>query len=128
MPQGLNSTHNLLEADASPTRNDLYETGDAWTLNLDHFREMLETVPDGQTVDEALVNMSEFAVKRFQESVVSNPNFYYGPVSIDDRSVAVFAPANSVSFSSPEWLPATQRSLSWHVSSPTTPPRLRLVS
>lgn len=81
MPQGLNLTHNIVEGDASPTRNDLYQTRDAWTMDLDKFREMLDAVPDGQPVEQAVRDMGDFAAHRFNESVASNANFYYGPVS-----------------------------------------------
>lgn len=81
MPQGLNLTHNIIEADASPTRDDLYETGDAWTMGLDKFRGMLDALPDGQDAADALVSVGDFAAERFRQSVASNPHFYYGPVS-----------------------------------------------
>ena len=74
-------THNIIEGDASPTRNDLYETGDAWTMDLEKFRAMLDAVPDGQDADKALVGIGDFAAERFEQSVASNPDFYYGPVS-----------------------------------------------
>ncbi|KAK5130761.1 hypothetical protein LTR08_001706 [Meristemomyces frigidus] len=79
MPQGLNLSHNTIEADSSPTRDDLYETGDAWTMNMDKFQELLAIVPKGGSLEDTSGPMSAFAAQRLQESVASNPYFFYGP-------------------------------------------------
>jgi hypothetical protein len=77
-PEGLDHSHNIIESDASLTRDDIYQTGDAWTLNIDFFRELYESIEgDGLTRDEA----AAFAMKRFEYSVANNPYFWNGPVT-----------------------------------------------
>lgn len=76
-PQGIDYSHNLIESDSSPTRNDLYQTGDAWTMNFTRFQEWYDMVPAGGHF--TLDVMAEFAARRYNESVATNPNFYYGP-------------------------------------------------
>lgn len=77
-PEGLDHSHNIIESDASPTRDDLYQTGDAWTLNLDAFTELYESIEgDGLTRDE----MATHAIRRFNHSIANNPYFWNGPVT-----------------------------------------------
>jgi hypothetical protein len=60
------------------TRDDLYVTGDASTLNLTKFMSWYNTDTD----DNGNYNMdiiADLANIRFQETVSTNPNFYYGP-------------------------------------------------
>lgn len=80
-PRGLDHTHNFIEADSSPTRNDLYVTGDPVTMNLTNFERLYDMVPEksGQTF--TLDVMIDFAKKRWDDSVATNPYFYYGPVT-----------------------------------------------
>jgi hypothetical protein len=78
-PRGLDGSHNWIEADSSNTRDDLYVTGDAWTMNLTLFRDAYDAVPGG---DDAVITMDDIgarAATRFGESVATNPWFYYGP-------------------------------------------------
>ncbi|KAI1427669.1 Chloroperoxidase [Xylaria sp. FL1777] len=75
-PTGLDGTHNTIESDSSPTRNDLYNTGNAHTMNFTLFQKMLEFADDGFiTMDD----LADRAVERFYESIATNPTFYYGP-------------------------------------------------
>ncbi|CZT19509.1 related to oxidase [Ramularia collo-cygni] len=78
-PQGLDLAHNFIESDASATRDDLFVTGDASTMNLARFEEMYNTVPEntGQTFTSDVI--SDWAAKRFNDSVAENPRFFYGP-------------------------------------------------
>ncbi|RAO64887.1 uncharacterized protein BHQ10_000899 [Talaromyces amestolkiae] len=76
VPRGLNGSHNFIESDSSPFRDDLYVTGDAWTLNLTKFRDFSDMSTDG-TFSMDLI--AEFAKNRYEESITTNPNFYYGP-------------------------------------------------
>ncbi|GAM43054.1 hypothetical protein TCE0_044r17560 [Talaromyces pinophilus] len=76
VPRGLNGSHNFIESDSSPFRDDLYLTGDAWTLNLTKFQGLYDMSTDG-TFSMDLI--AEFAKNRYEESVATNPNFYYGP-------------------------------------------------
>ncbi|KAG9664922.1 Cloroperoxidase, partial [Aureobasidium melanogenum] len=75
-PRGLNGAHNWIESDSSNTRDDLYVTGDASTMNMTLFLEAYNSSDDGVlTMDD----IGARAAKRFQESISTNPNFYYGP-------------------------------------------------
>jgi hypothetical protein len=76
-PQGIEHSHNLLEADASPFRDDLYLTGDAWTMNFTRFEQLHNSVPAGE--DFSFDVMAKWAADRWHESVETNPYFYYGP-------------------------------------------------
>ncbi|KAJ5350648.1 hypothetical protein N7541_008375 [Penicillium brevicompactum] len=77
-PQGLIGSHNFIEADSSNTRDDLYMTGNSHTLNMDKFMAWYNMSTDG-TFDMDL--MAKRAKIRFDESVATNPDFYYGPVT-----------------------------------------------
>jgi hypothetical protein len=75
-PRGLDDSHNAIEADSSATRNDLYTTGNAHTMNMALFRKLLESAKDGFiTMDD----IAQRAAERFHESIATNPTFYYGP-------------------------------------------------
>lgn len=77
-PEGLDHSHNIIESDASPTRDDLYQTGDAWTLSMDAFTELYESIEsDALTRDE----MAAHAIRRFNNSIANNPYFWNGPVT-----------------------------------------------
>ncbi|KAL1587622.1 hypothetical protein WHR41_03651 [Cladosporium halotolerans] len=76
-PQGIDHSHNFLEADASPTRNDLYATGDAWTMNMTRFEQLYNTVPAEE--DFSFDVLAKWSADRWHESVETNPYFYYGP-------------------------------------------------
>lgn len=77
-PEGLDHSHNIIESDASSTRDDLYQTGDAGTMNLDLFTELYESIQgDGLTRDE----LADHAIRRFNHSIANNPYFWNGPVT-----------------------------------------------
>ncbi|CAG8374246.1 unnamed protein product [Penicillium salamii] len=77
-PQGLIGSHNFIESDSSNTRDDLYVTGNSHTLNMDKFMTWYNMSTDG-TFDMDL--MAKRAKIRFDESIQTNPDFYYGPVT-----------------------------------------------
>ncbi|KAJ5478289.1 hypothetical protein N7530_003798 [Penicillium desertorum] len=77
-PQGLIGSHNFIEADSSNTRDDLYVTGNSWTLNMDKFMAWYNMSTDG-TYDMSL--MAKRAKIRMDETIHTNPDFYYGPVT-----------------------------------------------
>ncbi|EME78939.1 uncharacterized protein MYCFIDRAFT_60430 [Pseudocercospora fijiensis CIRAD86] len=78
-PQGLDFAHNLVEADCSLTRNDLFDTGDAWTLDINLFHRLYNSVPEGRPF--TFHDMGAIAARRFHECIATSPNFYFGPVS-----------------------------------------------
>jgi hypothetical protein len=78
-PRGIDATHNLIEADGSSTRDDVYVTGDAWTMNMTKFLEVYNAIPvnGAMTMDDVYAR----SAKRFDEGIATNPYFYYGPYS-----------------------------------------------
>jgi hypothetical protein len=74
----LAGSHNFIEADSSNTRDDLYVTGDAATLNLTLFTEWYNQDPD-PIGDFNMDLAADRANLRFEHSVSTNPNFWYGP-------------------------------------------------
>jgi hypothetical protein len=75
-PRGLDGAHNWIESDSSSTRDDLYVTGDASTMNMTLF---LEAYNSSDDVVLSMDDIGARAAKRFQDSISINPNFYYGP-------------------------------------------------
>ncbi|KAF1933715.1 Cloroperoxidase [Didymella exigua CBS 183.55] len=78
-PRGLQGSHNWIESDSSLTRDDLYVTGDAWTMNMTLFRDIYGRADENGVISMDL--LAEQAARRWQYSVSHNPNFYYGPVT-----------------------------------------------
>ncbi|KAI0508816.1 Chloroperoxidase [Xylaria bambusicola] len=76
-PRGLDGTHNIIESDSSATRNDLYNTGNAHTMNLTLFQKMAKYADDDGFI--TMDDLADRAVERFYESIATNPSFYYGP-------------------------------------------------
>ncbi|KAG8741238.1 hypothetical protein FRC11_014915, partial [Ceratobasidium sp. 423] len=59
---GLSGTHNQMEGDASPTRNDAYmNNGDGNTLSLEYFKHLYSLLPEGE---DASFDMSVMAKQR----------------------------------------------------------------
>ncbi|GKT48188.1 dothistromin biosynthesis peroxidase dotB [Colletotrichum spaethianum] len=76
-PRGLNGSHNIIEGDSSNTRADLYVTGDASTMVMDQFQSFYD-----MSSGEGDYNFDVFAKRasiRFNETIATNPYFYYGP-------------------------------------------------
>jgi hypothetical protein len=74
-PRGLFGSHNIIEGDSSNTRNDLYQTGDASTMDLSLFESWYNMSSSTYSMD----LMAERANLRFQQTKATDPNFYYGP-------------------------------------------------
>jgi hypothetical protein len=88
-PRGLQGAHNWLESDASLTRNDLYVTGDAVTMNMTLFQDFHDRADENGVL--SMDVLAEQAVRRFEDSVASNPNFYYGPITgMVSRNAGIF--------------------------------------
>ncbi|KAL1869626.1 hypothetical protein Daus18300_005481 [Diaporthe australafricana] len=75
-PRGLVGSHNWIEGDSSNTRDDLYVTGDASTMNMTLFM-MAYNGAEGDVI--TMEDIGNRAAERFQESISINPYFYYGP-------------------------------------------------
>ncbi|OJJ55481.1 hypothetical protein ASPSYDRAFT_183585 [Aspergillus sydowii CBS 593.65] len=78
-PQGLTGSHNFVESDSSNTRDDIYVTGDASTMNMTLFREWYAMADENGTF--SLDIMAKRAAIRFEQSKATNPEFYFGPVT-----------------------------------------------
>ncbi|KAJ4002762.1 hypothetical protein NW752_009414 [Fusarium irregulare] len=78
-PRGLDASHNVIEGDGSNTRNDLYVTGDPSTMDLDLFQSFYDMASEDGTYD--FDTFMERASNRFHESIATNPQFYYGPLT-----------------------------------------------
>ena len=75
-PRGLQGSHNWIESDSSNTRNDLYVTGNAWTMNMTLFLEAYNSA-EGDVI--TMDDIGKRAAQRIQASIGTNPYFYYGP-------------------------------------------------
>lgn len=78
-PRGLQGSHNWIESDASLTRNDLYLTGNAWTMNMTLFRDIHDRADTRGVIP--MDALADQAARRFENSVATNPDFYYGPIT-----------------------------------------------
>jgi hypothetical protein len=78
-PRGLQGSHNWIESDSSLTRDDLYVTGDAWTMNMTLFRDIHDRADENGVISMDL--LADQAARRWEYSVSHNPMFYYGPIT-----------------------------------------------
>ncbi|PFH63179.1 hypothetical protein XA68_17288 [Ophiocordyceps unilateralis] len=76
-PQGLINSHNAYEADASPTRCDLFQCGDNSKLQMHLFQKLYDEPlgPNGYDMS----TIAAFRSKRLKDSKHGNPKFFYGP-------------------------------------------------
>jgi hypothetical protein len=73
---GLIGSHNKYEGDASPTRPDLYESGNNWMTVTSQFQDLINYSPNNEVTLDSLTN---FRSHRFDQQVANNPNYFYGP-------------------------------------------------
>lgn len=78
-PRGLHGSHNWIESDSSLTRDDLYVTGNAWTMNMTLFRDFHDRADENGVLSMDL--LADQAARRWEYSVAHNPDFYYGPIT-----------------------------------------------
>ncbi|CAN9232564.1 unnamed protein product [Alternaria alternata] len=77
-PQGLSASHNRFEVDGSPTRSDLYSTGDPVSLNLSYFEQLL-SMPLGKNGFDPSV-ITQFRLDRTRHSIATNGHYFSGPL------------------------------------------------
>lgn len=77
-PQGIGRSHNFIESDASLTRDDLYLTGDASTMNMTKFLKLYDRASAGTDVI-SIDNVVQHSVEGLQECIATNPYCWYGP-------------------------------------------------
>lgn len=75
---GLIGSHNKYESDASPTRPDLYESGNNHETVTSQFQDLINHSPSGQVT---LDSLTAFRSDRFDTQIRNNPNFFNGPFS-----------------------------------------------
>jgi hypothetical protein len=73
---GLIGSHNKYEGDASPTRPDLYQTGNNWKIQADQFQDLINHSPGGVVT---LDSLTSFRSDRFDKQKETNPYFFNGP-------------------------------------------------
>lgn len=61
------------------TRDDIYVTGNAWTMNMTLWRDIYDRADANGVITQDV--LSETAHRRWRQSIETNPNFYYGPWS-----------------------------------------------
>jgi len=59
------------------TRDDLYVTGNSWTMNMTLFRDIYDRADANGVISQDV--LSETAHRRWKISVETNPEFWYGP-------------------------------------------------
>jgi len=78
-PQGISGSHNKYEGDSSPTRGDLYEYGNDYTVQVSQFQALWDLGKAQNSYD--LDVLTTHRANRFQQSIENNPYFFYGPFS-----------------------------------------------
>ncbi|CAN9089997.1 unnamed protein product [Alternaria alternata] len=77
-PQGLSASHNRFEVDGSPTRSDLYSTGDPVSLNLSYFEQLLSMPLGKNGIDPSVI--TQFRLDRTRHSIATNGHYFSGPL------------------------------------------------
>lgn len=67
---GLTGSHNKYEGDASPTRPDLYQSGNNYKTVTSQFQELIDYSPGGEVT---LDSLTSFRSHRFDTQVSQNP-------------------------------------------------------
>ena len=73
---GLIGSHNKYENDVSPTRPDLYESGNNYLTQAQQFQDMIDASPGGLIT---LDTLAEYRSQRFDRQVANNPYFFNAP-------------------------------------------------
>ena len=69
-PRGIGRSHNWLEADASLTRDDLYVTGNASTMNFDKFMNLYNRAEANGVI--STNSVIEHSIEAIDESITTN--------------------------------------------------------
>ncbi|KAK4496679.1 hypothetical protein PRZ48_012661 [Zasmidium cellare] len=73
---GLIGSHNKYENDVSPTRPDLYESGNNYITQADQFQDLINASPGGFVT---LDSLAEYRSQRFDRQIANNPYFFNAP-------------------------------------------------
>lgn len=78
-PSGLSGSHNKYESDVSATRGDLYVVGNNFEVQRDRFIEYYNYIPENTPAPQQYTALAPFHAKRWEDSVSTNPYFFYSP-------------------------------------------------
>nr|POE80889.1 aromatic peroxygenase [Quercus suber] len=73
---GLIGSHNKYENDVSPTRPDLYESGNNYITQADQFQDLINASPGGVVT---LDSLTTYRSQRFDRQIANNPYFFNAP-------------------------------------------------
>jgi len=73
---GLIGSHNKYENDVSPTRPDLYESGNNYITQANQFQDMINASPGGFV---NLDSLTTYRSQRFDRQIANNPYFFNAP-------------------------------------------------
>lgn len=73
-----NPQHNKYENDVSPTRPDLYESGENFITQSSQFQDMINASPGGEVTMDSLTT---YRSERFDHQIANNPEFFNAPFS-----------------------------------------------
>jgi hypothetical protein len=73
---GLSGSHNKYENDISPTRPDLYETGNNYITQANQFQDLINASPGGFVT---LDSLTLYRSQRYDRQLANNPYFFNGP-------------------------------------------------
>ncbi|XP_018916952.2 uncharacterized protein [Bemisia tabaci] len=79
IPHGLSFSHNKFETDASPTRGDLYQFGDASKVQMPQFKQLYGM--GNKSTNYNLDIIFDFYAKRLAQSKSDNPKFFHPAVA-----------------------------------------------
>ncbi|KAF2088265.1 Cloroperoxidase [Saccharata proteae CBS 121410] len=78
-PMGISFSHNKYEGDASPGRGDLYKYGNDYKLQLENFKALYDLQEGAENPNYDLGVLINHHSNRFDNSIATNPYFFYGP-------------------------------------------------
>lgn len=78
-PSGLSGSHNKYESDVSATRGDLYVYGNNFEVQRERFIEYYYNIKENTPAPEQYTALAPFHAQRFDESLNTNPYFFYSP-------------------------------------------------
>jgi hypothetical protein len=87
-PQGLSWSHGRFEIDSSPTRADLFVTGDPVSVDLSHIEEIMALPKGPNGID--LSALVPYRVARLKETIATNGRFFQGPFGQLTLNAAVY--------------------------------------
>ena len=78
-PSGLSGSHNKYESDVSASRGDLYVTGNNFQVQKDRFIEYYNNIKENTPAPQQYTALAPFHSKRWEDSLTTNPYFFYSP-------------------------------------------------